>query len=115
MLLYDYLCSNKTCEFLWENVQQSINSQQKKKCPKCGRNSLDRVITGGLCSFIRQDASTLGQLAERNSKKMGKYGVGDADGLKNEKISKGLKQRQEENKAIGKMTDRQKQKFIGGR
>lgn len=114
MPLYDYLCSNNDCELLWEDVQQPISSPQKKKCPKCGMNTLNRIITGGLGGFVRGDATTLGQLAERNSKKMGRYGVGDADGIKNENIDKGLQQRREENKIINKMTDKQKDRFIKG-
>lgn len=107
---YDYGCN--CCGFLWEDVQQSINDPPKKKCPKCKHMTLSRVIFGGIEPFVRGEATTLGQLAERNSKKMGKYGVAEREEKKQNQVDQGLKAHKEEIKNIGKMSDAQKERFV---
>ena len=44
----------------------------RKKCPSCKKHKLGRVL-GGFTAFVRQAPTTLGQLAERNTEKFGKY------------------------------------------
>ena len=67
MPTYDYGCNH--CGFLWQDVIQSINDAPKKKCPKCSKMTLDRILFGGIHVFTRGEATTLGQLAEHNTKK----------------------------------------------
>jgi len=107
---YDYGCN--CCGFSWEDIQQSINDPPKKKCPRCKKMTLERVIFGGVEPFVRGDATTLGQLAERNSKKMGKSGVEEREAIKQEQVNQGLKSHREEIKRVGKMSDTQKERFI---
>ena len=109
-MLYDYTCYK--CGFLWENVQQSINDQPKKKCPRCQKNTLNRLISLGLPPIVKGDANTLGQLAERNSKKMGKYKISEERGKYEEKIDKVSKETQEQHRQINKMSPEQKKRFI---
>jgi len=66
LILYEYECSE--CEHNFE-IQQSIKANVKRKCPQCGKNSLERIVFGGLTSFVKGDATTIGQLAERNFNK----------------------------------------------
>jgi len=110
MPTYDYSCT--TCGFLWEDVSQGIDEKPKKKCPRCSKMTLNRIIFGGLPGFVKGEPTTLGQLADRNSKKLGKYGVSEKEAIKNEQVDKGLKQYKQELKDIGKMTKQQKQRFI---
>lgn len=70
MPTYEYRCSE--CEHKFE-VVQSIKSKPLVDCPECHLLGLERVISGGLGSFMQQDPKTLGHLAERNTNKMGKY------------------------------------------
>lgn len=107
---YDYSCT--ACGFLWEDVNQGINEEPKKKCPRCSKMTLNRIIFGGLPGFVKGEATTLGQLADRNSKKLGKYGVSEKEAIKNEQVDKGLKQYKQDLKDIGKMNQTQKQRFI---
>lgn len=107
---YDYGCDK--CGFLWEDVEQSIHDEPKKKCPRCKKNTLSRLISAGLPPIVKGEANTLGQLAERNSKKMGKYKVSEERGKYEETIDKVAKETQEEHKKINKMTDAQKARFI---
>ena len=44
MPTYDYKCSR--CRHALA-VEQRITDKPKRKCPECGRLSLDRQITGG--------------------------------------------------------------------
>lgn len=67
-MLYDYKCTNEDCEHVMEDVQQSIHDKPKKKCPKCGKNTLERIIYGGIGFTISKDPTTIGQLADKNYK-----------------------------------------------
>ncbi len=110
MPLYDYSCNK--CGFLWEDVNQSIHDKPKKKCPRCEKMTLSRLISVGLPPIVVGDATTVGQIADRNTKKMGKYKVSEERGKYDETIDKVSKERQDEHKRIGKMTDTQKLRFI---
>lgn len=44
MPTYDYKC--KKCEHTWEAFH-SIKADPIKKCPECGKNQAQRVISGG--------------------------------------------------------------------
>jgi|WetSurMetagenome_2_1015567.scaffolds.fasta_scaffold223505_2 putative FmdB family regulatory protein len=45
MPTYEYKCSN--CGFDYE-VIQSIKAESLKKCPKCGKDTLKKIISGGV-------------------------------------------------------------------
>ena len=45
MPTYEYICNN--CKFEFEKYQ-SINAEPLKKCPKCHKNTLKKVISGGV-------------------------------------------------------------------
>lgn len=44
MPTYEYAC--KACEHTWEEFQ-SIKSEPTKKCPECGKNKAERLISAG--------------------------------------------------------------------
>lgn len=44
MPTYDYKC--KKCDHAWEAFQ-SIKAEPIKKCPECGKNQAQRLISGG--------------------------------------------------------------------
>lgn len=69
MLTYTYEC--ECCGHSFE-TRQSIKDKALKKCPECGKMKLFRVI-GTPLAFITQDPKTVGQLMDRNTKKMGRY------------------------------------------
>ena len=106
-MLYDYICSNCKCELC--DVSQSIKDPPKKKCPECGKNTLDRVIYGGAYAFVK-NTNTVGQLADKNTKDMGHYKRSEMEATSKEK-----NQHQEVSntrKEINKMTPKQKQRYI---
>lgn len=69
---YTYECQE--CEFQF-TVEQKMTARTLRKCPECGKVALERVILSAPYAFVRQDPTTVGQLAERNTKKMGREAV----------------------------------------
>lgn len=67
MPTYVYNCEK--CQSSVE-VRQSLKDDPLIKCEKCGENSLYKSIQP---CFVQGEPTTVGQLAERNTKKMGKY------------------------------------------
>jgi putative FmdB family regulatory protein len=47
--MYGYKCTNKKCEHEFEEIQ-NIKEKPLKKCPKCKKNTLKRLI--GNTSFV---------------------------------------------------------------
>ena len=70
MINYDYVCKN--CNHEIKDVLQSIKDEPIKKCEECGNDTLERVIYGGIGGFV-ENTSTIGQLADKNTKQMGSY------------------------------------------
>ena len=107
MPLYDYVCSN--CQHEIENVHQSIKDKPLAKCEQCNYRTLERVIYGGHV-FVRREATTIGQLSDRNTKKMGKY---EAESKQEEdNTKKQLSNKQKLHKKINSMDHTQKRKWI---
>jgi putative FmdB family regulatory protein len=106
-MLYDYKCQE--CGYFMEDVYQSIKAEALKKCPSCNKDSLSRVVYGGLGSFVK-DVRTVGQIADRNWKTMGSYKRSEI-----ENKNKDLSESNKKNKLIreiNKMTTEQKKNFI---
>lgn len=110
MPLYDYECG--TCKYSLNNVQQSIKQKPLKKCDRCGHNTLERIIHPPMV-FVKQEASTIGQLSERNSKRLGKYEVQERT-LRDKDLKKTAlnEAKREMHSQINKMNDKQKQRYI---
>jgi putative FmdB family regulatory protein len=112
-MLYDYKCDE--CSHEMYDVYQSIKDDAITLCPSCGKDTLCRVIYGGLGSFMK-DTKTIGQLADRNWSKMGHYQKSEiehkslANKPKDESLfsNAGNASKQE----ISKMTATQKKKYI---
>jgi putative FmdB family regulatory protein len=107
MPLYDYVCSS--CGHTLEDVSQSIKDKPLVKCEQCGEMALERVIYGGQI-FVRREATTIGQLSDRNTKKMGKYELQSKQEEHNMKQK--LSDKQKLHKKINSMNNEQKQKWI---
>lgn len=113
MPTYDYKCDS--CENELNDVYQSFSEEALIKCPSCSQESLVRVIYGGLGTFVKE-AKTIGQLADKNWKNMGRY--------KRSEVESDMKQKAQDSesplsslgkasrKQINKMTPEQKKKYI---
>lgn len=106
-MLYDYKCEE--CGYFMEDVYQSIKDECLTKCPSCNKESLNRVIYGGLGSFMK-DTKTIGQLADKNWHKMGSYKRSEIEEKNKPAIE--AKNKQKLLREINKMSAAQKKKFI---
>jgi len=80
-----YVCDNDECGYTFE-VEQDINDpSRKKKCPVCKKNSLYQDLSGIYVGV--REVKTLGQIADLNTKKLGRYGLEDKEAkeLENQK------------------------------
>jgi len=107
MPLYDYVCSN--CGHEIENLYQSIKDQPLVKCEQCNEMTLERIIYGGDI-FVRREATTIGQLSDRNTKKMGKYELQSKE--KEHNMKQKISDKQKLHKKINSMNNEQKRKWI---
>lgn len=63
---YHYICKN--CEYEFE-VFQSIHENPKKRCEKCKKHKLERIIYAAM--VIDKTPKTIGSWAEAENKKLG--------------------------------------------
>ena len=113
MPTYDYLC--ESCGHEIKDIYQSFSEDSLKKCSSCGQDSLNRLIYGGLGTFVK-DVKTIGQLADKNWQNMSQY--------KKSEIEQSRKEQSQANESplnqfgsasrgqINKMTSEQKKKYI---
>ena len=102
MPVYEYRC---LCMHEFE-VEQSIKDKALTCCPVCGQDNLERLISNTL-GFCRQEAKTLGQLAERNTKRDKGKAQELTEKNRNSNVE-GIK----ELKKLGGMSDEQKRKYV---
>ena len=104
MPVYEYRCS---CMHEFE-VCQEFSDKALIDCPVCGQPNLERLISKTI-GIVSREATTLGQLAERNSKRdRGKQqDITDLKKIENIEARKEMKK-------LGRMTEEQKQKYIEG-
>lgn len=70
MITYEYECQD--CKYVFEHQQSIKDTTRLKECPKCHKETLERLIGNGLM-VIDKTPKTLGTLAEKNARKMGTY------------------------------------------
>jgi putative FmdB family regulatory protein len=110
-MIYEYGCP---CGHQ-EEREEPIGAGKKKKCPACGKRSLERMISATI-GFCRREAKTIGQVMDRNAKKLGRY---EKDSLRKDYVESGQEARdkkrkseQEEIRKVSKMSESQKQRYI---
>lgn len=113
MPIYDYEC--RDCGVEVSDVFQKVTDPELKTCPKCEKEGLFRVVTGGLHSFMA-GSNTIGSIVDKNNKKY-KSQIQESDAKKQEENpapekawynKKGSKTKKE----INKMNDSQKTRYI---
>lgn len=65
-----------------EEIFVKFHEKHNEKCNACGKKGVERLISGGCHAFVK-DVKSIGQLAEQNVKKKGKYWEGDAQDREN--------------------------------
>jgi putative FmdB family regulatory protein len=111
MPTYDFEC--EPCAYYTE-IFQNINDSNIHQCPICEQQTLKKVFISPPMGFVRGEATTIGQLADRNTQKMGKIELEEKK--LRDKINTGItqeqKQRREMHQKIASMTPEQKVKYI---
>jgi putative FmdB family regulatory protein len=100
MITYEYEC--RDCEYGFE-IMQKHDDEPLVKCPECGKNELFKVISGGAYAFVYGEPTTVGHLAERNSKHFGNSQVESLEQKHKERGIEAKKRVFEEMKASGKV------------
>jgi putative FmdB family regulatory protein len=111
-MLYDYICDE--CSYEMVDVYQSIKDDALVKCPSCGKDTLRRVIYGGIGSFM-SDPKTIGSLADKNWSKKGHYERSDIESQSKKstgETSYFSSFGSASSKEINKMNEEQKTKYI---
>ena len=88
---------------------RSIHDEPLKKCTSCGKNSLERVIYGGLGSFMK-DSSTIGGKADNNWSKMGSYQKSEIEAKSKAKVE--ANDKKDLRKQLNNMTSEQRTNYI---
>jgi len=66
MPVYDYEC--KSCGAQLSDVFQKVTDPELTKCEECNSDSLYRVVTGGIHSFMA-GSDTVGSIADKNTRR----------------------------------------------
>ena len=69
MRIYEYECGGCDTHYI---IEQKITDRPKKKCPNCKAFALERLLFPPLIFVRGGTPTTLGQMAEKNTKKLGK-------------------------------------------
>ena len=110
MPLYDYECNACGCEV--HDSYESMHDDRRTECPSCERNTLEVVFNVAPHVTVVGEANTIGQLADRNSKKMGKTKIQELTAEREKHKDPAKKEKMELRKKINKMTPKQKQDYI---
>lgn len=111
MPLYDYECQD--CGSVTE-VKRRMSDTSKFKCPECGSTKTFRHITGGLMPIVQRDATTIGQLADRNAKKNASK-IQEQEAKKEESMTpeqREVRDTRKQVRKINRMTAEQKHEYI---
>ena len=112
MPLHDYECTK--CGKFFSDVYQKYEEDPLTKCEECGQESLQKIFAAPTF-FVTQEAKTLGQVADRNSKKMGQREVQERELKAKEKNKSAMSEAKKElYGGINKMNDSQKRRYIDG-
>lgn len=108
MPVYHYRCNY--CEHEYETFH-SIKEDIRTTCEICKNRTL-QVVLDGAPVIINKEIKTIGQLAEANAKKMGRYALEErmAQDKVKEKIQS--QEKMKEARKIASMTPEQKTKYI---
>jgi putative FmdB family regulatory protein len=110
MPLYDFECT--PCAYYTE-ITQSMQDPSVLECPVCGQPTLQKIYINPPQMFVRGEAKTVRQLAERNYKDMGFYEKSDKLAQDSQNgMTKEQTEKRKLHQKITSMTPEQKVKWI---
>tara|TARA_R110002051_G_scaffold33434_1_gene74958 strand:+ start:430 stop:771 length:342 start_codon:yes stop_codon:yes gene_type:complete len=109
MPTYDFECQG--CVYYTE-ITQEYNDPSTHQCPHCEKDTLVKIYINPPAMFVRGSPNTIGQLADRNTEKMGKYEMSDKKEKDGINKSREDQKKRDVHKKINAMTETQKLKWI---
>ena len=109
MPLYDFEC--EPCAYYTE-IRQGPNDPDTHACPLCEQETLKKVFINAPSISVIGEPSTIGHLADRNTKKMGRYEIEDKNAKNNINQDKDAIKTKALRRKINSMTQEQKVKWI---
>lgn len=109
MPLYDFEC--EPCAYYTE-IRQGPDDPDTHACPLCEKQTLKKVFINPPSISIVGEPSTIGHLADRNTKKMGRYEIEDKNKKNNINQDKKAIKTKALRRKINSMTQEQKMKWI---
>ena len=109
MPLYDFEC--EPCAYYTE-IRQGPDDPDTQACPLCEQQTLKKVFINAPAISVIGEPSTIGHLADRNTKKMGRYEIDDKNAKNNVNQDKEATKAKALRRKINSMTQEQKVKWI---
>jgi len=109
MPLYDFEC--EPCAYYTE-VRQGPEDPDTQSCPLCEKQTLKKIFINPPSISVVGEPSTIGHLADRNTKKMGRYEIEDKNAESNVNQDKEASKNKAMRRKINSMTEEQKVKWI---
>ena len=95
-----------------DEVIQPMDAPSELDCPMCNeKNAFRKVFLTAPTAFVKGEPTTVGQLADRNTKTMGRYELQDKK-AKDIKVNEEQKSKTALHRKINKMTPQQKADWI---
>lgn len=110
MPLHDYHCESCAVDFI--DIYQKYEDPPLVVCNQCGKKSLVKIFSPPNF-FVSQEATTVGQIADRNAKKLGRQEIEERS-LKNKDQTKSALNdaKKEMYSSVNKMSEDQKRRYI---
>jgi putative FmdB family regulatory protein len=109
MPLYDFEC--EPCAYYTE-IRQGPEDPDVHECPFCASNTLKKVFINAPSISVIGEPTTVKHLADRNTKKMGRYELESKNAKNNSEQYKEAKKARDQRRKINSMTQEQKIKWI---
>lgn len=109
MPTYDFEC--EPCAFYTE-IKQGFNDPSTHACPLCGKETLVKVFINPPAIMVRGEPTTIAQLADSNTRKLGKYEIQDKNAQNKIHQKSAITEKRQLNRKINSMTQQEKVKWI---
>lgn len=109
MPLYDFEC--EPCVYYTE-IRQGVDEPSVHTCPFCKQETLKKVFINAPPVIVRGEATTIGQVIDRNTKSLGKYERESLNKKNNVAQKKEFDEKRQLHRKINSMTEKEKIKWI---
>ncbi len=109
MPTYDFEC--RECGYS-DEIFQRHDAPSTLNCPQCNKQAFSKIFVNPPVMFVKGEPTTIGHLADRNTKKMGRYELQDKKEEHGILKSREEQKKRDVHKKINSMTEKQKMDWI---